>query len=66
MYACGTGPQREATVRALWCSEKKPAFTEGEGMADVVTALAAPLKHVAATAAPSFLGMQPFPVFDSV
>lgn len=59
MYACRTGPEREATLGALWCSEKKPAFTKGEGIA----ALAAPLQVcVSVASAMSFISIQRFPV----
>lgn len=32
VYAGRTGPEREATARALRCEEKRPAFKEGEKM----------------------------------
>lgn len=56
MYACRTGPEREATLGALWCSEKKPAFTKGEGIAAPVQVC------VSVASAKSFISIHRFPV----
>lgn len=56
MYACRTGPEREATLGALWCSEKKPTFTKGEE-------ISAPVRVcVSVASATSSISIQPFPV----